>query len=137
MATITVSLKEIRKHNPCGDGWAKVLKAKGGTKADMNAQFPLADIMESNDFDDAMWCLRCRPEYANLWRKYAVWCARQVEHLMNDSRIKNVLDVAWRHSNGEATDAELSTARDAAWGAAWDAQKTKLIEILTAGEWVD
>lgn len=134
---ITVSLNEIRKHNPCEDGWAKVLKAKGGTKADMNAQFPLADILESNDFDDALWCLRCRPEYSNLWRKYAVWCARQVEHLMDYSRIKNTLDVAWRHSNGEATDAELSTARAASWDAARDAQKTKLIEILTAVEWVD
>ena len=153
---ITVSLTEIRTQSPCIDGWRKVLAAKG---TDINAQFPLADIIETNDLDDALWTLRCRPEYNNLWRKYAVWCARQVEHLMPDDRSKNALDVAWRHSDGLATDEELAAARDAArdaawaaardaawaaardaaraaaWDAAWDAQKQKLIEILNAGEW--
>jgi hypothetical protein len=108
---ITVSLKEIRAQSPCVDGWRKVLAAKG---PDMEAQFPLADIIETNDLDDALWTLRCRPEYNNLWRKYAVWCARQVEHLMPDDRSKNALDVAWRHSDGLATDEELA-ASSAAW----------------------
>jgi hypothetical protein len=148
---ITVSLTEIRTQSPCIDGWRKVLAAKGGKDADMAAQFPLADIIETNDFDDALWALRCRPEYNNLWRKYAVWRARQVEHLMTNDRSKNALDVAWRHSDGLATDEELdaagAAARDAAWAAAseaagdaagdaaMDAQKQKLIEILNAGEW--
>ena len=157
---ITVSLNEIRTQSPCADGWRKVLAAKGGKDADMEAQFPLADIFETNDLDDALWALRCRPEYNNLWRKYAVWCARQVEHLMTNDRSKNALDVAWRHSDGLATDEELDAAgvaaraaardaaseaareaaRKAAWAAASDAargtQKQKLIEILNAGKWV-
>ena len=154
---ITVSLEEIRAQSPCVDGWRKVLADKG---PDMKSQFPLSDIIETNDLDDALWTLRCRPEYSNLWRKYAVWCARQVEHLMTNDRSKNALDVAWRHSEGSATDEELGAARAAAWDAArhaaWDAagdaardaagaaaraaardaQKQKLIEILNAGEWV-
>ena len=127
---ITVSLNEIRTQSPCAGGWRKVLAAKG---PDMEAQFPLADIIETNDLDDALWALRCRPEYNNLWRKYAVWCARQVEHLMPDDRSKSALEVAWRHSEGSATDEELgaaraaasaaarAAARDAAWAAAWAA----------------
>ena len=214
---ITISLNEIRAHSPCEDGWKKVLASKGGTSADMGAQFPMTDILESNALDDALWCLRCRPEHSGLWRKLAVWCARQVESQMTDERSRNALAVAWRHSEGLATDAELDAAWDAAWdaaeaawdaagaargaardaagaawdaawgaawdaawaargaawdaagaargaawaargaawaaagaargaawgaawaarGAAWAAQKTKLIEILTAGEWVD
>jgi len=138
---ITISLAEIRAQSPCAAGWRKVLAAKG---PDMEAQFPLADIIETNNFDDALWALRCRPEYSNLWRKYAVWCARQVEHLMTDDRSVAALDVAWRHSDGLATDEELATAWDAAWAAAGaaagaaaeDAQKQKLIEILNAGGWV-
>ena len=174
---ITISLAEIRAESPCADGWRKVLEAKG---PDMEARFPLADIIETNDFDDALWAMRCRPEYSNLWRKYAVWCARQVEHLMTDDRSVAALDVAWHHSDGLTTDEELATASaaaraaasdagraapwdagraaawDAGWAAAWDAgndaaraaaraaasdaasaaQKQKLIEILTAGEWV-
>lgn len=132
---ITVSLNEIRAQSPCESGWKKVLASKGGTSADMDAQFPMTDILESNDLDDALWSLRCRPEHSNLWRKFAVWCARQVEHLMTDERSRNALDVAWKHSEGLATNAELAAAHDAAWVAAWVAQKAKLIEILTAGEW--
>jgi len=126
---ITVSLNEIRANSPCTDGWRTVLAAKG---PDRDAQFPLADIIETNDFDDALWALRCRPEYNKLWRKYAVWCARQVEHLLTDDRSVAALDVAWRHSDGLATDEELAAARDAAWAA----QRQKLIEILNSGEWV-
>ena len=71
---------------------------------------------------------------------------------MTDDRSVAALDVAWRHSDGLATDEELATASAAAWDAAIDApsgaaraaasdaasaaQKQKLIEILTAGEWV-
>jgi len=115
---ITVSLNEIRAKSPCTDGWRKVLAAKG---PDMEAQFPLADIIETNDFNYALWALRCRPEYNNLWRKYAVWCARQVEHLLTDDRSVEALDVAWRHSEGSATDEELAAYRAAAQAAVEDA----------------
>ena len=63
------------------------------------------------------------------------------------SGIEYALDVADRHADGMATDAELAAAWDAAraaaWDAAWDAgaaardtQKKKLIEILT-DDWND
>lgn len=168
---ITISLNEIEACYPCVDGWKKVLKSKGGTKADMDAQFPLIDILESNDFDDTLWCFRCLPAHKNLWRKYAVWCARQAEHLLTDERSRDALDVAWRHSDGLATDKELKAARSAssdaysdaasaaasaaasgdaaiaaagaaraaraAMAAAYGAQKEKLVEILTAEQWVE
>ena len=120
---ITVSLNEIRAHSPCESGWKKVLVSKGGKSADMDAKFPLSEIIDSNGIDDALWCLRCRPEHSKLWRKFAVWAARQVEHLMDDDRSLNALDVAWRHSEGSATDDELDAARDAAWDAAWAAAR--------------
>ena len=109
---ITLSLNEIRVHSPCKSGWETLLKSK--PKADWNEQFPLSDIIDSNGLDDALWCLRVRPEHSKLWRKYAVWCARQVEHLMTDERSKDALNIAWRHSEGVATDQELAAARDAA-----------------------
>jgi hypothetical protein len=107
---ITISLTQIRDKSLYQDEWEKLLKSKGGTAADMAAQFPLSDVLDSNNLDDTLWCLRCLPEHDRLWRKYAVWCARQVQHLMTDQRSINALDVAWRHSNGEATDAELAAA---------------------------
>jgi hypothetical protein len=54
-------------------------------------------------------------------RKFAVWSARQVQHLMTDPRSVAALDVAERHADGLATDADAAAAADAAWDAAWAA----------------
>jgi hypothetical protein len=54
-------------------------------------------------------------------RLFAVWCARQVQHLMTDPRSVAAIDVAERYANGEATDADLDAAWSAASGAAWAA----------------
>jgi len=56
-------------------------------------------------------------------RKFAVWCARQVQHLMTDPRSVAALDVAERHADGLATDEELNAAWDAAGRASWDAAR--------------
>ena len=135
MPVITITLNKIRAHSPCESGWKKLLKAKAG--AGMDVEFPLTDVMDSNGLDDALWCLRVRPEHSKLWRKYAVWCARQVEHLMTDNRSKDALDVAWRHSEGEATDEELAAALAAAWAAAgaaaWAAREAAYAALAASG----
>ena len=113
---ITTTLNRIRAHGPCGEGWEKLLKGLGKTTAD-DEPLPFARIVEINGFDDALWCCRAEPQYAREWQLYAVWCARQVQHLMKDERSIAALDVAERHANGQATDAELDAARAAAWDA--------------------
>jgi hypothetical protein len=120
---ITITLDKIREFAPCTDGWAKVLKSKGGTSADMGAEFPLSDVLVSNDLDDTLWCLRCLPEHGKVWRLYAVWCARQAQDLMTDQRSLDALDVAERHAQGQAAYHELAAAWDAAWAAAGDAAR--------------
>jgi hypothetical protein len=132
---ITITLEKIEAHNPCESGWEKLIASKGGNKADMSVEFPVTDILDSNDLDDTLWVLRCLPEHSNLWRKYAVWCARQVQHLMTDRRSIDALDVAWRHSEGLATDAELESARDAAWDASWDAALDAARDAARAAAW--
>ena len=133
---IYTTLKKIRAHSPCESGWKKLLSHLGKTKAD-DEPLALIVILDSNGLDDTLWCLRSVPEHNQLWRLYAVWCARQVQHLMTDQRSIDALDVAERHANGQATDDELDAARDAAWDAAraardaaWDAQTAKLRELL-------
>jgi len=54
-------------------------------------------------------------------RLFAVWSARQVQHLMTDARSLAALDVSQRHANGEASDQELAAAGEAAWAAASNA----------------
>jgi len=113
---LTTTLNRIQRYSPCSNGWRKLLKYLGKTVAD-DESLPFSVILDSNGLNDALWCCRTAPEYNRVWRLYAVWCARQVQHLMTDQRSLNVLDVAERHANGQATDKELS----AAWVAAKDA----------------
>jgi hypothetical protein len=48
-------------------------------------------------------------------RLFAVWCARQVQHLITDRRSIDALDIAERFANGRATMQDLAAARAAAW----------------------
>jgi hypothetical protein len=117
---IYTTLKKIREHGPCADGWAKLLRHLGKTQAD-DEPLALVTILDGNGLDDALWCLRACDGIDREARLYAVWCVRQVQHLLTDPRSLTVLDVAERYAEGEATDKELIAARDAAWAAALDA----------------
>ncbi|WP_176061685.1 hypothetical protein [Burkholderia multivorans] len=146
----TVTLAALRKAGACYGGYNKLVRSLQGQPfsdedASRNgyihfkhgAEIPLLDILNSNDFEDALWSLRCVSGADRDIRLFAVWCARQVEHLMQDQRSKDALDVAERFANGEASEEGLAAAwaaardaaraaagtaaRDAAWAAARDA----------------
>jgi len=116
------TLNKIRAHSPCTEGWTKLLKNLGKTHAD-DEPLSITTILDSNGLDDALWCLRAVDGYQREMRLYAVDCVRSVQHLMNDARSINALDVAERHADGLATDSELYAARYAAWAAAWAAAR--------------
>jgi len=111
------TLNKIRAHSPCNEGWEKLLKNLGKTKAD-DEPLSLLTILDSNGLDDALWCMRAIEGRDKEIRLYAVWCARQVQHLMTDARSLAALDVTERYANGEATEEELAEAGAAAWAAA-------------------
>ena len=115
------TLNAIRKHRPCERGWEKLLRSLGKTKPDDEPLSILA-VLESNGLDDALWCLRAVEGYDKEIRLYAVWCARQVQHLMVDPRSLKALDVSEAFANGQATKEELDAARAAARAAAGDAR---------------
>ena len=157
---ITTTLNRIREHGPCADGWAKLLKHLGKTHAD-DEPLPFETILESNGLDDALWCCRAEPQYAKEWRMFAVWCARQVQHLMTDRRSIDARDAArdaaWDAARAAARVAARVAARDAArdaarvaawdaardaawdaraaaWDAAWDAQAKEFLRVVTETE---
>ena len=113
------TLNKIRACEPCTDGWKKLLKHLGKTEAD-NEPLNIKDIVKSNGLDDAVWCLQSVDGKDQEIRLFAVWCARQVQHLMTDQRSLDALDVAERFANGLASEEELMAARDAAEDAAGD-----------------
>ena len=110
---ITTTLNAIRAQHPCEDGWKRLLIDLGKTKAD-DEPLPLVTILNSNGIDDALWCLRAVEGFDKEKRLFAVWCARQVQHLMKDDRGVAAVDVAERFANGLASQEEL----EAAWAAA-------------------
>ena len=64
-------------------------------------------------------------------RLFAVFCARQVQHLMTDSRSIEAIDVAEKYAQDKASDDELAAARSAARSAAWSAARS----ATTAAAW--
>ena len=128
------TLQKLRNAGACIHGYnqlVRYLQGKEFTEADRLLkryisfrycdQISVRTILESNGFDDALWALRCIDDTDGEIRKFAIWCARQVEHLMIDRRSVNALNVAERYANGLATNAELSAAWAAAGAAAWAA----------------
>ena len=114
---IYTTLNKIRSHSPCANGWTKLLRHLGKTQAD-DEPLAITTVLDSNGLDDALWCLRAVDGHQREMRLYAVWSARQVQHLMTDPRSLAALDVAERHADGQATDEELAAAAAAAWAAA-------------------
>jgi hypothetical protein len=118
------------KHLACHEGraWAE------------NTCETMDDVWRRARPDWLLWvATRCGVLTDRELRLFAVWSARQVQHLMTDARSLAALDVSERYANGEATDEELAAARAAArdaaraaardaaraaaWAAAWDAAR--------------
>jgi hypothetical protein len=120
MYPLTTTTARIDACNPCEDRRQRAAKLLNIAEPS-DEPITYAQLLDVLGLDDALWCCRAEPDLEAIWRRYAVWCARQVQHLMTDQRSLDALDVAERHANGEATVEELAAARDAAREAAADA----------------
>ena len=125
------TLRKIRAAGPCGMrlvdrqrvGYLKLRHHLGKDYGD-DTPIDITTILDSNSLDDALWCLRAVDGHAREMRLYAVWCAREVQSLLNDPRSLTALDVAERHANGAASSDELDAAWAAAGKAVWAAWAT-------------
>jgi hypothetical protein len=133
------TLNEIRAHAPCQDGWEKLLKHLGKTKAD-DEPLHLLTILESNGFDDATWCLRAA-SLDRLSRHFQAWCADQVLHIFeakhpNDARVRDQIAML-RNDDASPEDraAAWDAARDAAWAAAGEAAGAAAGAAARAAAW--
>jgi len=133
---LVTTLNKIKEYNSREVGWETLLRYLEKTKADDD---PLAflTILESNGFDDALWCMRSAPEYEKEWRLFAVWCARQVQHLMTDERSIAALDVAEKYANVDATEDELNSASAEASAAASNAAWAATRAAASNAAWVE
>ena len=127
----TTTLKALRDAGACFEGYNKVvrmLQNKQFTEEDEAREsyirfahkelISLVDICENNGIEDAIWALRAVPDINRDCGLFVLWCARQVEHLNTDPRVKACNDMSERFANGDATEEELRAARHAAADAA-------------------
>ena len=68
-------------------------------------------------------------------RLFAVFCARQVEHLITNERSKNAINVAEKFAYGNATNEELASASDAARASASDAARASARAAASDAAW--
>ena len=114
---ITTTLRKIRQHDPCSEGWRTLLTFLGKTGAD-DDPLPLVTILQSNGLDDALWCLRTITGHDKEIIRFAFACAQEVRHLMTDQRSLDALDALERHLEIPLSREELDLVSAAAWTAA-------------------
>jgi hypothetical protein len=110
------NVADITEWNPCYPPTKHLPEDWSGT---------VIDILDNKNipFEDRLWVImRTDLVSEKLMRLFAVWCARQVQHLMKDARSIKAIDVAEAFANGLATKDELDAARDVARAAAWAAE---------------
>jgi hypothetical protein len=108
------TLARILAKGPCDRGWATLLKHLNKTEPD-NEPLSLATILDKNGLSDAIWCLCAVPGSAKDARLFAVWCARQFQHLMDDPLCVEAIDEAERFAYATTTAASMSNARSRIW----------------------
>ncbi len=123
------SYDDIQSWKPCYDPAKYIPITWHGTAVDV------LDMKEV-PVEDRFWVIvRSEIISERTMRLFAVWCARQVQHLMTDQRSLDALDVAERYAHGKATKEELDAARAAAWAAAGAAARDEEWAAARAAAW--
>ena len=137
---ITTTLRQIRQHNPCSEGWRTLLTFLGKTGVD-DDPLPLVTILQSNGLDDALWCLRTITGHDKEITRFALACAQEVKHLMTDQRSLDALDTLERHLEIPLSKQELDqvvaasrAAARAVEAAAWAAEAAAEAAAWAAAE---
>jgi hypothetical protein len=141
---LTTTLSILREHQPCSDGWAKLLRYLGPDWPEDKA-IPFSTILESNGVDDAIWALRAvSPDHEierdRLARLFACDCAEAALPIFekkypDDKRPRHAIEVARAFANGETTSDESNAAWDAARAAAMDAAGAASWDAARAAAW--
>ena len=105
-------LKKISKTTPIywGFNWEMLLKALDKTRYEGERDETIIEIKtiyELFSFEGAVIALETVEGYEKEMRLFAVFCARQVQHLMSHEQYVKLIDFAEKLANGEKTVTEL------------------------------
>lgn len=107
---------------PCQKGVVRMQTylRESGADMDLDAPLPYYVMLDAIGLFMTAYCCPAEPQHDRHWRRFAVWCARQVQHLMSSPECIAALDVAERFCTGDATESELAAASASAWMTAQD-----------------
>ena len=119
-----------------------LLDGLGKTEAD-DEPLPYSKILKIIGLSDTLWYLDKDPYHEREIRTFALACARRVEHLTDDARVKHCNDVQEKYLNREATLEELNVAvraarvatRSTAWAAPRLAAEASVEAAAQHGRW--
>lgn len=124
---IHTTFRKLHEAGACTERYRFLAKALGGIKTyGKDTPITLLQILDINGLDDALWALRACDDAEKFSRLLACDYVERVLHIFeakypDDDRPREAIAVSRRYARGEATDAELSAARNAAGAAAGDA----------------
>ncbi len=97
----------------------KHVACRGGKEWALTNCKSMSDVWEKAKPEWLLWVATRKKVLADQdLRLFAVFCARQVQHLMTDQRSINAINVAEKFANGQATAEQLAAASAAARAAA-------------------
>lgn len=136
--TIYTTLNKIKQHNPCPDGWDKLLKFLNKTEAD-DELLNLLTILESNGAHDCVWAFRTT-ENCPVYRLIAADFAGSVLHIFeekypDDNRPRLAIQSARDYANVLISEEKLDAARAAAWAAAMAADSDSARAAASDAAW--
>lgn len=120
--TLTTTLKLLRAHAACVDGYRKLKKSLGAEWSDTRP-INLLSILKSNGAQDTLWCLRATVENCEKVRcNIAADLAESVLHHFtekypDDDRPAKAIQAARDFANNKITAADAADATDAAYAA--------------------
>lgn len=133
---LTTTLAAIKSKSPCKNRYRKLIKYLGGVKKyGKDTPINILTILDSNGFDDALWCLRAVENHEKEIRKIACDFALQVAHLWDMPPIvREYLETQDESIREEASDA-ASAIGAAAWVAAGAAVSGAARAAASAAAW--
>lgn len=110
---MNTTLNKIKSHALPFGVLENLLKYLGKASPD-DEDLPILTVLDSNGLDDALLCLLAVDGCDIEKRRFALFCAKQVQYLLTDEHSRNAILVADLWCDGKATDEEMEAAYAAA-----------------------
>jgi hypothetical protein len=118
---LTMTLAEIRYHQPCEDGWRTLLASVGGARAPLTTRVSLGDIARCSSAAEAWWSVRALDWSDDTVRRRVVsvllLTVRRAAMHTTDDRVHASIEAIQRWCDGDDS-VDLRAAADAAAAAA-------------------